>query len=107
MDVSAFRRAAGWCALAVAGVVAGYGVYLAAMFALIPFLLYAALGAAPFVAATLAGVVYAWTRARPCAAPMWLQNRRNAFWVGVATVLAVCCAFTVIEIPQTIPFWPS
>ena len=107
MSISAFRGAIGWCALAVAGAVAGYCVYLAAMFALIPFLLYSALGAAPFAALALAGVVYARTRSRPCAAPMWLQDRRNAFWAGVVAVLALCCAFTLIEIPQTIPFWPN
>jgi uncharacterized membrane protein YhaH (DUF805 family) len=107
MNVSAIRGAFWWWALAAAGVAAGYGAYLAAMFALIPFLLYSALGAAPFVALALAGAVYACTRSRPCAAPLWLQDRRNAFWAGVVTVLVLCCAFTVIEMPQTIPFWPT
>jgi len=35
---------------------------------------------------------------------MWMQQRRSAFWIGAAAVVMACGVYTVVEIPQTIPF---
>jgi len=104
MSIAAVRSGLAWATCATAGVVAGCGVYVAAFLVSAPFLLFAAFGAAPFIALAMVALTYLRTRRRLCTAPMWMQQRRSAFWIGAAAVVMACGAYTVVEIPQTIPF---
>lgn len=104
MSIAAVRSGLAWATCATAGVLAGYGVYLAAFLVSAPLLLFAAFGAAPFIALAIVALTFLRTRRRPCRAPMWMQQRRSAFWIGAAAVVMACGVYTVVEIPQTIPF---
>ncbi|GLB86303.1 hypothetical protein BB737_14880 [Mycobacterium avium subsp. hominissuis] len=104
MSIAEVRSGLAWAACATAGVLAGYGVYLAAFLVSAPFLLFAAFGAAPFIAVAVVALTFLWSRRRPCGARIWMQQRRAAFWIGAAAVVMACAVYTVVEIPQTIPF---
>jgi hypothetical protein len=107
MSRAAVQGAAASVAMTAAGVVAGYGFWIATMFALIPFLLFLVFGVAPFVALLGAAAIACCTSRRPCAAPEWAQRHRHAFWVGAIGVLVVVCVITVTEMPGYVPFWPG
>lgn len=104
MSVADVRSGLAWVTCAIAGVLAGFGVYLAAFLVSAPFLLFAAFGAAPFIAGAVVALTFLWTRRRPWRAPIWMQQRRSAFWIGAAAVVMACAVYTVAEMPQTIPF---
>ncbi|MGA5463485.1 hypothetical protein [Mycobacterium sp. NPDC050041] len=105
MSRAAVQSATASVAMAAAGVVAGYGFWIATMFALIPLLLFLVFGVAPFVA-LLGAAAIAWCTAhRACAAPQWAQRHRYAFWSGALGFLVYLCVQTVIRLPGSEPFW--
>jgi hypothetical protein len=107
MSRAVVQGAAASVAMTAAGVVAGYGFWIATMFALIPFLLFLVFGVAPFVALLGAAAIAFFTSRRPCAAPAWAQRHRQAFWTGALGILVVVCVITVTEIPGYVPIWPG
>lgn len=93
-------------AMAAAGVIVGFVLWIAMTAALAPLLSFMALGTGPFAAALVAAVVLARSIAGPCGAPDWAQRRKAAFWVGAFCFLAYACVGAAIEAPGYILFWP-
>ncbi|BBZ15036.1 hypothetical protein [Mycobacterium branderi] len=107
MNSAFVKRSVATATMTAFGVMVGLLLWVATMYVLIPFLLFAAMGAAPFVALLIAGTTAALTASRPCRAPAWAERHRLAFWVGTFATLVFVCIGIAATTPQMIPFWPT